>query len=128
MALVNENSVMALYDNSVKALMQIWLQCDGTNENTCENNSVMALINKMSLYDNSVKALMQMWVQCDGTGKMKIVWWHYMITVWRHCCKCDNSVMALIVNTYENDSVMALINKNSVMALYDNSVKALMRM
>jgi len=36
--------------------------------------------------------------------------------------------MALIVNTYENDSVMALINKNSVMALYDNSVKALMQM
>jgi len=32
------------------------------------------------------------------------------------------------VNTYENDSVMVLINKNSVMALYDNSVKALMRM
>ena len=31
MALVNENSVMALYDNSVKALMQMWLQCDGTD-------------------------------------------------------------------------------------------------
>jgi len=39
-----------------------------------------------------------------------------------------NSVMALIVNKYDGNSVMALVSDNSVMALYDNSVKALMQM
>ena len=38
-----------------------------------------------------------------------------------------NSVMALIMNEYDGNSVMALISDNSVMALYDNSVKALMQ-
>jgi len=39
-----------------------------------------------------------------------------------------NSVMALIMNEYDGNSVMALISDNSVMALYDNSVRALMQM
>ena len=59
-----------------------------------------------------------------------------MMTMWRHWCKCANSVMALImdfkcrrnVNIYVNNNVKALINEKSVMALYDESVKALIQM
>ena len=63
MALVNESSVMALYGNSVKALMQSGYSVLALIVNTYENG-VMALVNEsnvMALYDNSVKTLRQMW-------------------------------------------------------------------
>ena len=76
-------------------------------------------------------------VKCEyNLEMMRTVWWHWM---WIHMSDENsvmalnvntycNSVMALIVNKYDGNSVMALVSDNSVMALYDNSVKALMQM